>query len=274
MIIDAHHHFWHYSPAEYAWINEDAALIRRDFLPADLQTELAAVGVDGVVSVQARESLEETAWLLEMATQHDFIKGVVGWLPLADPDLCRVLENFADAPKLKGVRHIAQSEPDGFLLRDDFNSGVAALRASNLVYDVLITERQLPEAIEFVDRHAEQVFVLDHLAKPRAKDSEIEPWRTNLHELARRENVFCKISGLVTEADWQNWTPDGLQVYFDAAVDAFGPTRLMFGSDWPVCLLASDYRRWIETVRVWAAPLSTDEQNALFGSTAMRAYQL
>ncbi len=274
MIIDAHHHFWHYSAEEYGWISQEAARIRRDFLPADLQTEITAAGVDGVVSVQARESVEETAWLLKMAQEHDFIKGVVGWLPLAEARLSRHLERFAHAPKLKGVRHVVQSEPDGFMLRDDFNAGVAALHGFNLVYDVLITERQLIEAIAFVDRHAEQVFVLDHLAKPHAKASEIEPWRTNLQELARRENVFCKVSGLVTEADWHRWSPDALKIYFDSAIDAFGPARLMFGSDWPVCLLASDYARWIETVRAWATPLSADERTALFGGTAVRAYDL
>ena len=274
MIIDSHHHFWRYSPAEYGWISDEASSIRRDFLPGDLRSEIAAAGVDGVVSVQARESLAESAWLLEMAAAHDFIKGVVGWVPLLSPQLRGALERFAGAPKWKGVRHIVQGEPPGFMLRDDFNEGVAALREFGLAYDVLIYERQLPEAIEFVDRHAEQVFVLDHLAKPRAKDGETEPWRANLRELARRDNVFCKVSGLVTEADWQTWTPDGLKVYFDAAVEAFGPTRLMFGSDWPVCLLACDYSRWIESVRAWAAPLSADEQTALFGGTAIRAYNL
>ncbi len=251
------------------------ALVRRDFLPADLKRELEAVGIDGVVSVQARQTLEETNWLLDFAGEHDFVKGIVGWVPLVEPDVRRHLDELANRPKLKGVRHIVQAEADErFILRQDFNAGIEALLDYNLVYDILIYERQLPHAIEFVDRHPNQVFVLDHLAKPRAKEQAIEPWRTNIRRLAERENVFCKVSGLVTEADWNGWTESQLAVYQETVLDAFGPRRLMFGSDWPVCLVAAGYARWFEVVMRFCANLSADEQARVFGGTAIEAYRL
>ena len=275
MVIDAHHHLWDYSPQEYGWISEKMSVLRRDFTPADLRREIAAAGVDGVVSVQARQTVEETDWLLELAAANDFIRGVVGWVPLVSPDVARDLERFASHPKLKAVRHVLQDEPDDdYALRDDFNRGVGELRQFNLRYDILIFERHLPQAILCVDRHPNQVFVLDHVAKPRIKDGVIDPWRQNMRELARRENVYCKISGMTTEADWQQWTPGQLRPYFDVVLDAFGPNRLMFGSDWPVCLVASDYRRWFRTARDFAAGLTETERACLFGGTATEAYGL
>jgi L-fuconolactonase len=275
MIIDAHHHFWNYSPQEYGWISDEMKVLRRDFGPDDLRREAAAAGVDGVVSVQARQTVEETRWLLELAGANDFIRGVVGWVPLVSPEVARDLERFASHPKLKGVRHVLQDEPDDdYALRDDFNRGIGELKRFNLRYDILIYERQLPQAIRLVDRHPEQVFVLDHVAKPRIKAGAISPWRENIKELARRGNVFCKVSGMATEADWQQWTPAQLRPYFDAALEAFGPRRLMFGSDWPVCLLACDYARWVTTVRDFAAELSDAERARLFGGTATEAYGL
>jgi L-fuconolactonase len=275
MRIDTHQHFWKYDPLEYGWIGPEMSTLRRDFLPPDLEAEIRAAGIDGVISVQARQTREETAWLLEMAAANDFIKGVVGWVPLVSPDVTADLEGFAAAPKLRGVRHVLQDEPDEhYLLREDFNAGIRALQPFGLVYDLLIFERRLPQTIAFVDGHPGQAFVLDHIAKPRIREGVIEPWRTNIGELAKRENVFCKVSGLVTEADWEGWTPEGLRPYLDAVLEAFGPSRLMFGSDWPVCRAACEYRRWAEVVRAWAAPLSAAEQDDLFGNTACRVYGL
>lgn len=273
-IIDSHHHFWRYTLEDYGWMDDSMAAIRRDFLPADLEAEIKQAGVEGVVSVQARQSLEETRVLCEFAQQHDFIKGVVGWVPLLTDELPAALEEFSDEPFLKAVRHVVQDEPDDFLLRDDFNRGVAQLANTGLVYDVLIFERQLPAAIEFVDRHPEQSFVLDHIAKPKIGDNELEPWRTNFLKLAERENIVCKLSGMATEADYQNWTPEQLQPYLETALEAFGPQRLMFGTDWPVCTLACEYQRWVQIVQDFAAPLSEAERHALFFATANQSYDL
>jgi L-fuconolactonase len=272
--IDAHHHFWNYSTTEYGWIDDAMSAIRRDFLPSELAKEIRDVGIDGVVSVQARQKLEETRWLLAMAAQNEFIKAVVGWIPLVDPSVQRVLESLAGEPKLRAVRHLVQSEPDRYLLRKDFNSGVSVLQKLGIAYDLLIYERQLPEAILFVDQHPQQVFVLDHLAKPRVRDRLLDPWRKNLKDLARRENVFCKVSGLVTEAAFTTWSVAQLRPYFETALEAFGPARLMFGTDWPVCLVACSYRQWYGVVCQLSASLSPEEKANLFGGTAIRAYRL
>jgi L-fuconolactonase len=275
MKIDSHHHFWEYEPVEYGWIDDAMRVIRRDFLPEDLRREIAAAGIDGVVSVQARQSVAETEWLLNLTSQNDFIKGIVGWVELVSPRAEKDLEKFAANPKLKSVRHVVQAEPDDkFILRDDFNHGVAALKKFSLAYDILIFERHLPATIQFVDRHPNQRFVLDHLAKPKIKVGEISPWRKNVLELAKRPNVCCKISGMVTEADYANWTEAQLRPYFEIVFEAFGPRRLMFGSDWPVCLVACDYRRWHDVVASWAKKLSRDEQAQIFGGTAIEFYNL
>ena len=275
MRIDAHHHFWHYTTKEYGWIDDEMAMLRRDFLPVDLEREIARAGIDGVVSVQARQTLEETEWLLGLAAKHAFIKGVVGWVPLADPNVGTVLEQLAQNPKLKGVRHVVQGEPDDqFILGADFNRGVSMLAKFGLVYDILIFPKQLQPSIQFVDRHPEQVFVLDHIAKPQIKAGIMEPWAAQIRELAKRPNVYCKVSGMVTEADYKRWTEDQLKACFDVVLDAFGPRRLMFGSDWPVCLAACDYARWHKLVSGWIAKLSTDEQTRVLGGTAVEAYGL
>ena len=275
MKIDSHHHFWKYSAAEYGWIDDSLAVLRRDFMPDELKREIVRAGIHGVVTVQARQTVQETEWLLSLAEENSFIKGVVGWVPLAEPGVKQVIEKAAANPKLKSVRHVVQDEPDErFILRDDFNRGVSMLKESGLAYDILIFERHLPHAIEFVDRHPKQVFVLDHIAKPRIRENVIEPWRTNIRELARRENVYCKVSGMVTEAGFKTWTEAQLHPYFDVALEAFGPKRLMFGSDWPVCLAAAGYSRWVEIVRRFAGGLSAGERDWLFGRTAMQAYRL
>jgi L-fucono-1,5-lactonase len=275
MKIDAHHHFWKFDSAQYGWINESMSVLQRDFLPADLEQEIKAAGIDGVVTVHARQTLEETRWLLDLAEEHAFIKGVVGWVPLAEPDIREQLDSLARQPALKGVRHVVQDEPDDdFLLGKAFNAGVDALANHGLVYDILIYERQLPQAIQFVDRHPNQVFVLDHVAKPQVRNSAVEPWGHNIRQLAQRENVYCKVSGLATEADWGSWTEPQLTVYLDTVLEAFGAKRLMFGSDWPVCLLATTYASWYEFVRRWIAELSAEEQVRILGHTAIEAYQL
>ncbi len=274
MTIDAHHHFWNYDPVEYDWIDESMRTIRRSFLPQDLKSAIDTAGIDGVVCVQARQTTEETDWLLELAGANDFIRGVVGWLPLASEDIEALLDRYAKNPKLKALRHVVQGEADGFLDGDSFNRGIQALQPHGLVYDVLIFERQLKEAIRFVDRHPEQAFVLDHIAKPQIKQNLMEPWQSDIRELAKRPNVTCKLSGMVTEADYATWTEAQLRPYLDTVLEAFGPERLMFGSDWPVCLVATGYKQWADLIRDFIAPLSEAEQAAILGETATRTYKL
>src|SRR5580700_2546375 len=273
--IDAHHHLWRYSEEEYGWITRNMAAIARDFLPEDLEQVLSSSGMDGSIAVQARQSLEETQSLLDFAEQFDVIQGVVGWAPIALPEFPAVLDRFRHFQKLKGFRHVVQDEPDdAFLLRPDFNRGITLLKEYDLVYDILIFERQLPAAISFVDRHPAQVFVLDHIGKPRIRDRVLEPWRTNIRELARRENVFCKLSGMVTEADWAEWHPSDLEPYFDVILNAFGPKRLLAGSDWPVCLLATAYQTWFSTLGEFLSSLSSTDQEMILGGVASEVYSL
>ena len=275
MIIDSHHHFWKYDPIEYDWIDDSMKVIRKDFLPESLELTIREAGVDGVISVQARQSVEETSWLLEMARQNKFIKGVVGWLPLINDDIEVELEKYSGNKLLKGLRHVIQGEPDPkFMLRKDFNSGVSLLKKYSLAYDILIVERQLPNMIRFVDQHPDQVFVLDHIAKPLIAKHELSLWKENIQELARRENVSCKISGMVTEADFNSWTPPQLQPYFDVVLEAFGADRLLFGSDWPVCLVATSYKNWMDLVRKSISELSKIEQAKIMGENAIRLYRL
>ena len=274
-VVDSHHHLWRYSREEYGWIGPEMAVLQRDFLPADMEREMAVAGVSGSVAVQARQSVEETRWLLECAESSATIRGVVGWLPIAAEDFPAILGEFGGFKALKGLRHVIQDEPDdGFILRESFNKGIAAMLGSGLVYDILIHERHLPQAAECVRRHPEQVFVLDHLAKPKIRAGELQPWKKNLTQLASHDNVFCKVSGMATEADWTAWTLDDLRPYLDAAVEAFGSMRLMAGSDWPVCLVASEYKRWWDTLREWAECLDAAGRDALFGDTASRVYRL
>ncbi|HVT98133.1 MAG TPA: amidohydrolase family protein [Acidobacteriaceae bacterium] len=274
MRIDAHHHFWHYTPDEYGWINDAMSVIRRDFLPSDLQAEISAAGIDAVISVQACHTIAETDWLLAKAAAHPWIAGVVGWLPLADPGIGALLERFSANPWLKAIRHVLQAEPDAYMDRPDFNNGLAQLRALPLTYDILIYHSQLPAAIRLVDRHPDQVFVLDHIAKPAIRAGELQPWAQNLAELARRPNVFCKLSGVVTEANYQTWTYDQIRPYLEAALEAFTPSRLMFGSDWPVCCVAVSYVDWVRTIERFTTALSATEREAIFNSTAASAYRL
>lgn len=274
-MIDAHHHLWKYNHSDYGWMDSDAlSPLRRDYLVEDLIQD-AGPSVTGTIAVQACQNLAETEWLLDLAAQHALIQGVVGWVPLASPDVTSVLDRFASSPNFKGVRHVVQDEPDDrFILRPDFNRGVEQLKRHSLVYDILIFERHLPHAIEFVDRHPQQIFVLDHIAKPRIREDILEPWAHNIRDLARRENVYCKLSGMATESDWTRWTAQQLRPYFDVVLAAFGPKRLMFGSDWPVLTLAGHYRAWVDTVRSWIADLSPDEQLCILSGTAREAYRI
>ncbi|KOH44955.1 amidohydrolase family protein [Sunxiuqinia dokdonensis] len=275
MIIDTHHHFWNYNPVDFDWIDDDMGSIRKSFLPKNLKETISGTDVQGVVSVQARQCLEETDWLLKMAQAHDFIKGIVGWLPLASEHIHQVLEQYSGSPWLKGVRHVVQGEPDPeFILGKDFNRGISALKNYGLVYDILIFEHQLPNTIRFVDQHPQQQFVVDHIAKPKIKKNETEPWARNMKELARRDNVSCKISGMVTEADYKSWTEEQLRPYFEVVLDAFGPSRLMYGSDWPVCLVATSYSDWLNLVKDLLSGLSPDEQEQIFSKNARHFYHL
>lgn len=275
MKIDAHHHLWQFNDRDYGWMSQEMTALQRDFLVPDLQAVLQASGIGGTVAVQARQTTGETRWLLALRRGVAVMRGVVGWVPLVEPDVRRHLDEFAADPGLKGVRHVLHDEPDDlYLLRDDFNRGISLLREYGLVYDLLVFERHLPQTIEFVDRHPNQVFVLDHIAKPRIREHVFSPWRERITELAKRENVYCKLSGMATEADWSTWTNEDLEPCFDAVLEAFGPRRLMFGSDWPVLLLAATYDIWVKTVNRKLETLSQDEQARIWGGTAVDAYRL
>jgi L-fuconolactonase len=272
--IDAHQHFWRYLPEAYPWMGPDWP-IRRDFLPTDLEPLLAANGLQGSIAVQARQSLEETRWLLELADASPCIVGVVGWVDLRAQDVLDQLKLFSAHPKLVGVRHVVQDEPDdGFMLKPEFQRGIAALAAFDLAYDILIFPRQLPAAIELARRFPNQRFVLDHLAKPQIREHKLSPWRDLFRELAQLPNVWAKLSGLVTEAAWQTWQPADLAPYLRVAFDAFGPQRLLFGSDWPVALLAADYDRVVGVIRDHLATSDGAVQDAVFGGTVRHVYGL
>ncbi|MGH9530575.1 MAG: amidohydrolase family protein [Terriglobales bacterium] len=274
-IIDAHHHLWRYSPLEYGWIDDSMTVLRRDFLLADLERELSDAGVDGTVAVQATQTLEETQWLLSLAENSRLVRGVVGWAPFTSEEFPGELERLKSNKKLKGLRHVIQDEPDdNYINRPDFNRGIKMLASSGLVYDILIFERHLLPAIEFVDRHPNQVFVLDHIAKPRIREKVMEPWKQNISEMARRPNVYCKLSGMVTEAQWATWSNADLEPYVNVVLDAFTPARVMFGSDWPVCLLAARYGRWLESLKHMISQLSTGEKDRVLGTTATEVYHL
>lgn len=273
--IDAHHHLWQYDIVDYGWIDESMGVLKRDFLPADLERELRAAGMDGAVAVRARQTLSETTWLLDLASQSPFIRGVIGWAPIASESFPSDLEHLRSYPKLKGLRHVIQDEPDdNFILGASFNRGVACLKETSLAYDILIFEKHLPAAIQFVDRHPRQKFVLDHVAKPRIRQRVMDPWRHNITELAKRDNVCCKVSGMVTEADWSSGSQEDLWPYLEVVLEAFGPRRLMAGSDWPVCLLATSYTRWFEVLNGFLGRLAVTEKERILGGTASEVYNL
>jgi L-fuconolactonase len=272
--IDAHHHLWTYQPDEFSWIDGAMDALRRDFTAHDLSIEMDSASIHAAVAVQARQTLEETHWLLKQAATHPRIAGVVGWAPIANEYFPEILNELKGHDCLVGLRHIVQTEPAGFLDGDAFNRGIGLLEPAGLSYDILIAEGQIDEAVRFVDRHPYQRFVVDHCAKPRIAAFELEPWRTSIRALALRPNVTCKISGLGTEANWTSWTLDDLRSYLDTVMDAFGPTRVMAGSDWPVCLLATSYTHWWDTLHLYTESLSRSERRALYGDVAQSFYRL
>jgi len=275
MKIDSHQHFWKFDPVRDAWITPDMQAIRRDFFPKDLKPLLDDHGIDGCIAVQADQSDDETAFLLHLAENNSFIMGVVGWIDLRAPDLETRLGTYASRRLLKGFRHIVQGETDpAFLGRPDFLRGVKMLHRYGYTYDILIHQHQLPMAVEFVRQCPDQPFVVDHIAKPLISKGVWEDWAAGIRKIAAFPNVMCKVSGMVTEADWHHWKPDDLRVYLDVVTDAFGPGRLMYGSDWPVCLVAASYAEQFELVEKYFSSFSEEERSAVFGMNAVRFYKL
>jgi L-fuconolactonase len=275
MKIDAHQHFWKYHPVKDAWITDDMKAIQKDFLPADLARHLYANEFDGCIAVQADQSEQETEFLLELSRQNDFIKGVVGWIDLQNEKVQARLGHFATYRKLKGFRHIVQAETDDqFLLRESFCRGIALLGNYRFTYDLLIKPHQLKSAIRFVQKFPNQMFVVDHLAKPFIKDKVIDEWKKDMQHLAQYENVSCKISAMVTEADWKNWKVADFKPFIDCIIEFFGTDRVMFGSDWPVCLVAATYDQVCEIVEKNTSHLSANEKKLLWGVNAAKFYDL
>jgi L-fuconolactonase len=272
MRLDAHQHFWKFNPSEYSWMQPDWP-IRRDFLPPDLHPLLMQTGFEGSIAVQARQSMEETDWLLDLANEQPFIKAVVGWVDLRSERVEEELARLASHATFAGVRHVVQDEPDDrFMDGTDFRRGIGKLTQFNLTYDLLVFARQLSAAIRLVSCFPEQRFVLDHMGKPDIKQGTISPWREQLIELGKHPNVMCKISGLVTEANWHNWTKAEFQPFLEVALEAFGMSRLMFGSDWPVCLLAGSYAQVFGLVQDFLTSLSIEAKAQIFGGNAERFY--
>jgi len=275
MRIDSHQHFWKYNETRDAWITDEMAVIQRNFLPEDLKPILHENNIDGTIIVQSDQSKEENIFQLANALQHNFIKGVVGWADFQDEAVEEKLSYYQEFKKMKGFRHILQGEKQrDFMLRPDFKRGIGKLKRFGYTYDILIFPDQLNHTVEFVRAFPDQPFVLDHLAKPYIKDQKIDAWRMDLKRLASCENVFCKISGMVTEANWQNWTKEDFYPYLEVAVEAFGTSRLMYGSDWPVCLVAASYRQVFNLVQEFFSRFSPDEQDLIFGKNAERFYNL
>lgn len=272
--IDAHQHFWQYNRARDAWITDSMKVIQRDFLPEHLMPHLNAHGIDGSISVQADASESETRFLLEWANQFTFIKGVVGWIDLQSPQIQNHLEGFSQFSKLKGFRQLVQGEPAGYLLQPEFQHGIAALKKFGYTYDLLIKSHQLAETIEFVRMFPAQPFILDHIAKPQIAKGELTDWEKQIKELALSENIYCKLSGMVTEADWNAWKPEHIVPYLDIIVNAFGTKRLVYGSDWPVCLLAASYQQQYALVTDYINSFSDSEKEGIMGANAVQFYNL
>lgn len=275
MQIDAHQHFWKYDPTQYEWIDDSMASLRRDFGPEDLALVLKENDFDGSIAVQAQQSIQETRWLLDLADHSRQILAVVGWVDLRAPHVKSQLRELTGNPKLLGIRHIVQSEPDDqFLLRPDFLDGIAILEEFGLAYDILIYTKHLPVAVEFVKKFPRQRFVLDHLAKPPIRRGPMDAWAQGIRRLGDFPNVWCKLSGLVTEADWGRWTAEQIRPYLDVVFDCFGPDRLMIGSDWPVCLVAASYSRVIGLVKSYISELAPQSLPAVLGDNAARFYRV
>lgn len=275
MTIDAHQHFWRYEPQKHAWIDDDMAVIRRDFMPRDLITELKVNEIDGCVAVQADQTIEETNFLIDLASENDFIKGVVGWVDFRASTIEKDLEKFSNNTIVKGFRHVVQGEPDtNFLLRKPFLNGIKRLEQYGYTYDILIFPHQLGATLEFVKQFPNQKFVIDHIAKPYIKDGFYDGWATLMKEIASHENVYCKLSGMITEADYNNWKPVDIKKYLDLVLASFGADRCLFGSDWPVCLVAGSYAQVKELITKYITDFSTDEKAKIMGNNAVEFYNL
>lgn len=275
MIIDAHQHFWNYDRARHGWIDDRMSAIQRDFLPAELKSIYNQHHIDGCVAVQVEQDESENDYFLNLATQYHFIRGIVGWIDLRSRNIEERLDNYRHIPLMKGFRHIVQGEQDPrFMLGDDFCRGVAALGRHQFTYDILVYHHQLPQVTAFIKKFPEQPFIIDHLAKPAIAKGDIDEWRKHMKTIAGYPQVYCKVSGLVTEADWKTWTYNDLAPYLDTVLGAFGPSRLVYGSDWPVCLVAASYERQYSVVREMIASLSASEKAAILGENAIRFYHL
>ena len=273
--IDSHQHFWKYDPVNYGWIDDDMAIIRRDFLPADLEPVLQANGIDGCITVQADQTETENDFQLANAAENDFIKGVVGWVDLQADNVEERLQHYRAFKKFKGLRHVLQGESQrDFMLRPAFLKGIGLLKRYGFTYDILIFPDQLAYSADFVSRFPDQPFVIDHIAKPPIKAKEIDQWANDIEAFAQFENVSCKVSGMVTEADYEAWKPADFHPYLDVVVGTFGPNRLMFGSDWPVCRCAAEYEQMFGIVKDYFAPFSATEQQSIFGGNAVKFYNL
>jgi L-fuconolactonase len=272
--IDAHVHFWKYDKKRDAWITDEMKVLQKHYLPEQLSLTLKRNGVTGVVAVQADQSEGETAFLVELAKTHDIIKGVVGWVDLKSEQLENRLEYFAQYPIIKGWRHIVQSEPDDFLLQEDFQRGIRALLSHHFTYDILIYHYQLPAVLEFVSKFPEQQLVLDHCGKPGIREGEIAKWKKNIQELAKSPNVYCKLSGLFTEANWSSWNPGDFYPYLDTVFEYFGVERLLFGSDWPVILLSGMYVQWKSLLEKYMEKYAPKDKDKVFGLNTVNFYGL
>ena len=272
--IDAHQHFWQYEPIKHSWIDEEMAVIRKDFLPADLAPIIKSNGVIGTVAVQADQTEVETDFLLGLADKHNFIRGVVGWVDLRADNISERLAYYAQFKHIKGFRHILQGEEPAFMLHPSFLKGLAALKEYDFTYDILIFPKHLEAALELVKRFPQQPFVIDHIAKPYIKAGLIDEWAKGIIALSEYENVLCKVSGMVTEADYKRWQPTDFTPYLDVVVESFGMNRLMFGSDWPVCEVAASYGQMIGIVEDYFASFTLDEKNQLFNQNALKFYNL
>ena len=275
MILDTHQHFWQYNPVKHDWINEEMAVIRRDFMPQDLQPVYEEHDVKGCIAVQADQTLDENTFLLNLADEHDFIKGVVGWVDFQSDSVQRDLDYYAEMPLMKGYRHVVQAEADpSFLLRKAFLSGISKLKHTGAVYEILVFSHQLPAVLEFVKLFPEQQFVIDHIAKPNIKERYIDSWTLLMKAIAAHENVSCKLSGMITEADYKTWKNIDLKPYMNVVFEAFGPNRIVYGSDWPVCLVAGSYSQVLNVAKAFAGQLSYEERKLFFYKNAQRIYTI
>jgi L-fuconolactonase len=274
MRVDSHVHFWQYDKKEYDWISDEMEVLKQDYLPRTLASTLQRNGIDGCIAVQARQSELETHWLVELAKTNDIIKGVVGWIDLRSDDLGKRLEYFSQYHSIKGYRHVVQGEPDDFLLRKEFQKGVQALQPYGYTYDILIYHNQLKPATEFASRFPDQKFVIDHCAKPDIFNKKIDEWKQSMQEIAKHPLMYCKLSGLFTEARWKKWSPADFYPYLDVVFEAFGPDRLLFGSDWPVMLLSGMYVQWKSLLEKYMENFEEEDKEKIFGGNAMAFYGL